>query len=110
MIPILEKLDNIEQLLTPTYRGPPITTGSNYFIASDNNGWVPANNLQVKAIEKFFEQEYDNKIYVGPNNYYVIRHIEHGRYAIQDRTEPKVYREIKHLVGGTILTEKELDL
>lgn len=109
MIPILEKLDNIEQLLTPKYRGRPITTGSNYFIASDNDGWVPANELQVKAFEHFLKQEYDNKIYVDSKNYFVIRHIGHGRYAIQDRTEPKVYREIQHLVGGTILTEEEFD-
>ena len=104
MYTILQKLDVIEQqLATPAYRGT-IQNGSIYFIAADEEGWVPATKLQAQAIYQYTNQndKLDLRINLGVDDsgkqiYFNFIHIGDGqndrRCAIQDRTYPNIYRE-----------------
>jgi hypothetical protein len=112
---LLNKLDAIEKKIEIPYRSSfanmnndlyrgHIINGSKWFVRTDvEEEWVPATPDQVSAIEQFFRQDV-NKIRVGSSdNYFMIHRISGNTYVIQDRTNPKVYREIKKIGHGTVL-------
>lgn len=108
MYTILNRLDYIIEKVdrtTPMYRGN-LTNGSKWFVRTDVEGeWVSATPDQVFAIEQFFDQEKSNRIDVGYKTYFMVHRISGNTYVIQDRTHPKVYREIKKIGRGTLLNE-----